>query len=212
MDHYDLSVTKGSEDYGRGTFEFMDPVIIENWGSKRTIYNEFRDIYSLGVILYYLDQGTYPFEGSSRFGILNSIKTNYYKFTQGTDYDIIMIIESCLKLDEKKRKTLHEIIKMTEQALANLQNVKLKGALAISNIKNLPSWLIKFQNQPKESILDASQSVEFWLLGLIILLAAFIALNYFVWPSFSSKFRLMFTRTSAEQQGVETTMQHDETI
>ena len=48
---FDLSVEIDERRGGRGTLEFMDPFILENWGKSDILYNKSRDVYSLGVIL-----------------------------------------------------------------------------------------------------------------------------------------------------------------
>lgn len=177
---FDLSVQADTENYGRGTAEYMDPVIMEAWGRKKTVYNQFRDIYSLGVTLYYLSQNRYPFAGGSRHEVFDNIKSNKYTLNQGTHIEIAKIIHSCLRLKENDRKTLQEIIDMTKSALEQNSNIFLSTELTVSN--NEPLVLLSRELTTPDGLAMMISMSDFFvfLIGLILLLAgiAFAGLKY----------------------------------
>jgi len=177
---FDLSVPANKPNYGRGTSEYMDPVIMEAWGRFQSVYNEFRDIYSLGVTLHYLTQDQYPFTGKSRHEILREIKNNKYSFKKGTHVDVAKIIHSCLRLKENDRKTLKEIIEMTESALKLKSDLFLNTEIEVSNNEPLrlsSNNISTFKGlSAKTSLL---QAFFILLIGFCLLLAgaAFVALK-----------------------------------
>ena len=91
-----------------GTLAYRSPEMI-----KMQPYDGFAaDIWSLGVSLFILCTGTYPWNISSREKMLKSITNGIFDESLIKDPTLKEIIVKCLQVDPKKRPTAHEITDM----------------------------------------------------------------------------------------------------
>jgi len=145
---FDVALSLGTKANGRGTMEYMDPEIIKTWGTKSLLFNEKRDIYSLGVLLFFMSQKKYPFNGGDSIETWQKAhKSSFYTFRQGTPVSIAQIASLCLIAQEQHRPSLETIKKMTEDALSETDSLFLQSKLQISNKDEVP---FTFQVQKSE--------------------------------------------------------------
>ena len=79
------------------------PEILE--GNK---YNEKSDLWSLGILIYFLKFREYPFKGKSKTDILKNIKENENELKKSNNPDLNDLIEKLLAIDPEKRITWEE--------------------------------------------------------------------------------------------------------
>ena len=92
-----------------GTLNFMAPEILLG-----TPYNNEVDIWAIGVILFYMLSGDYPFEGGSDSEIYKKItyhalQFNYFHWKERSD-SVKNLIESCLEKNMDQRIDIYEFI------------------------------------------------------------------------------------------------------
>jgi serine/threonine protein kinase len=174
---FDLSVPKDVLNFGRGTNNYMDPVIMKAWGKHKTVYNEFRDIYSLGVTLYYLTQGDYPFAGSLRNEIFDNISQHSYVFNKGTHVETAKIIHSCLRLEEADRKSIKELIDMTEAALAQKSDIVLSEDKVAYNNEPLHFFKTKLTLADYLKSQKGLTEIVLWLAGILVLIGCLVCIG-----------------------------------
>ena len=77
-------------------------------------YDTMVDIWSLGIILYYLLFGIYPFQALNNADLISQMKNGFYKIylQQKVSEFAISFIESCLQRDPEERLAIDEIYKM----------------------------------------------------------------------------------------------------
>ena len=94
-----------------GTITYAPP---EMYSNKK--YNYSIDIWSMGVVLYYLFYGVMPFseEKSTPYEVIENIKTKKLHFVIDNDEEkkMITVIKKCLVRDMKMRITAEEVSKM----------------------------------------------------------------------------------------------------
>jgi serine/threonine protein kinase len=170
---FDLSVPINEYRNGRGTYEFMDPVIMQNWSKRKTYYNEYRDVYSLGVILYYLSQGKFPFKGKDFDSIYKKILTHKITFRKKTNTNVIEIVHSCLMINESNRKSIKELIEITRNAIADKEPTLTSEKTIVLN-EILEKDAKKESSTPKKSLFE--KYLVYIVLGVVLLLASMLIL------------------------------------
>ena len=129
IDHYgrlklaDFGLTKRfvddevSEDY-RGSLAFASPEIVSHQP-----YNPFKaNVWSFGVMVYFLVVGKPPFPTDSIQGFQEKMLQGYYDIPQTIDRMIAKIIKGCLIVDPEKRLTFNDIQRMVEEALGKAKS------------------------------------------------------------------------------------------
>lgn len=86
--------------------EYIAPELLKEGNYKGT-YN---DIWSLGVCLFYLCEGCFPFTGPNPEAIKQAILTSKPQLKKTKEYNLINLIENCLKKDPTKRITVSQIL------------------------------------------------------------------------------------------------------
>ena len=122
---FDLSVENGYRSGGRGTAEYMDPIILQNWGKSQTDFTPDRDKWSLGVMLYFMVFKDSPFKKSlanyEKEEILEFIKQGELFFPHNTSFPIMRVITSLLRFNEDDRIELDELINVINSYLSQGQ-------------------------------------------------------------------------------------------
>ncbi len=131
---FDVALPINTLARGRGTLEFMDPEVIDSWGKRAIIFNDKRDIYSLGVILFFMSQGKYPFNAQEKVDDWKRVHTRpFYSFSKGTPTSVAKIAALCLIATESDRPSLGEIKQMVEEGIAEPTTPVLNLTTKINN-------------------------------------------------------------------------------
>lgn len=139
---FDLAVDLGSTDLIRGTPGYMDPGMYDSF-DELFIFDEFVDIYALGVILYEMThEGKMPFVNCPKNIMIEALKKGIYTLRGGLDVEIAYLIHKCLRYNKNDRMNLNDLMYYTDLALANKAPEYLieKVNLVFNNL----DWQIKF--------------------------------------------------------------------
>jgi len=90
-----------------GSPVFLPPELCASENTE--IFGPALDIWSLGVTLYFLAFGRYPFVGENEMQIYESIRTKDIEFPTTIDTDLKDLILSLLRKDPARRPTIQEI-------------------------------------------------------------------------------------------------------
>lgn len=91
-----------------GTVLYAAPEIV--FGKLKTV-NFSVDIWALGVILYYMVFGKYPFPGEDNSQILINISEGNYNIPSKISWELVSLITDIFNPDHEKRISLYEIRK-----------------------------------------------------------------------------------------------------
>ena len=88
-----------------GTQEFVAPEVLEN----RPAYDVSCDVWTIGVIVFILLGGYYPFRGKTETEVLKNIRYGNYKFRtkfwNGVSADAVSLVKSMMTVDPEERPT-----------------------------------------------------------------------------------------------------------
>ena len=114
---FDLTVPIDSIKPNRGTRGYVDPTILYNWGKGPTTYTEAIDAWALGVTLFKLIAGEFPFPiGYGDFSqMLKTVKKGDIRFPKGTAVCIVNIILNLLQYEQRNRVSLPTLLTKIEQ-------------------------------------------------------------------------------------------------
>ena len=125
-----------------GTAMFMAPEI-----TSRNYYDPFAaDIYSLGVTLYYLGSGYYPFKGENNDEIKKAIHNGLYSIHDFPKCSLLPLICSMLSFNPKERPTAEKLLQSnifktvdkTSMIILppSIKSSKLKSNLSVNSAQN----------------------------------------------------------------------------
>ena len=77
--------------------------------NKKPYFGGPTDIWALGVILYTLLNGSFPFKGSSEKELFSKIKQGIFKIPEAISFKLRKLISKMLSLDPVKRPTANEL-------------------------------------------------------------------------------------------------------
>ena len=128
-----------------GTPFYMDPKILHGYllekNEKKYLYNMKVDIWSIGIMTYYLLLGVFPFKAKNYENVIENIENKEYifplnKYEINLSKEAINFIENTLNLDEEQRYSSEELLK--HNWLNNNFNYKL---YKIKNEKELNDFI-----------------------------------------------------------------------
>ena len=128
-----------------GTPFYMDPKILHGYllekNEKKYLYNMKVDIWSIGIMTYYLLLGVFPFKAKNYENLIENIENKEYlfplnKYEINLSKEAINFIENTLNLDEEQRYSSEELLK--HNWLNNNFNYKL---YKIKNEKELNDFI-----------------------------------------------------------------------
>ena len=91
-----------------GTPNFMAPELLEK--GKNVYCTKKVDVWALGVLLFYLCEGRYPFKGYDEKDLFKNIKLTEYTLKKTTDEQLIKILEATLQKDPSLRSSIKDIL------------------------------------------------------------------------------------------------------
>lgn len=100
-------------DAGTGTPYFFAPEVLDG------IYTKELDIWSLGVLLFWMLEGNHPFDGNTKQELFSAIRLGQYEKPFASD-ECLDLLEKMLEVDASKRITAraareHEFFKMYQR-------------------------------------------------------------------------------------------------
>ena len=128
-----------------GTPFYMDPKILHGYllekNEKKYLYNMKVDIWSIGIMTYYLLLGVFPFNAKNYENLIENIENKEFffplnKYEISLSKEAINFIENTLNLDEEQRYSSEELLK--HNWLNNNFNYKL---YKIKNEKELNDFI-----------------------------------------------------------------------
>lgn len=185
---FDLAVERDTENRARGSISYMPPEVLDALYNKKSVmFNEKTDVYSLGVILYALETGYFPFAlEDTSYNPKDVILNSPLEFETDFSYDIMNVILRCLQIREN-RASLQELEDKVVETLLNPTNRQLKknaeytmkemGKIKVSTSKEVhkvdenTNYLIEHKyNQSREAeYIDISNQLGICLMVLLLL-------------------------------------------
>lgn len=180
---FDLSVENGYRSGGRGTLEYLDPVILQNWGTIQTTFTPDRDKWSLGVLLYYMIFKNSPFKNSlpnyEKKEVLAFVRQGELFFPRHTSFPIMKVITSLLCLDEENRIDLGELLTLINVFLAKPNWAYLEDALIFNINDTFPETIKELVEGDLEENHAHLISTIFFLFFLILVVPVLVIIWYY---------------------------------
>ena len=104
---FSVWVKEGKIKIFSGTRTYMSPEII----TKPEYEGPPTDVWALGVILYYLLCGKFPFESSNDSELYSQIARTRYTIPEAVSLNVKNLLNAMIKVDPKKRVTARQILK-----------------------------------------------------------------------------------------------------
>ncbi|CAD8127504.1 unnamed protein product [Paramecium sonneborni] len=103
-----MAVNSNMDKLNIGTIRYMAPETLQGNNSK---IGPHIDVWAMGVILFHLIFGKYPFEGDSNFDIIQNITNNNYTFSKkNVSPYLIDLLSRIFFIDPQKRIKLYDIL------------------------------------------------------------------------------------------------------
>jgi serine/threonine protein kinase len=133
-----------------GTLDYMAPEIL-----NETRYNNKVDIWSLGVILYEILQGTVPYKGKTQFERARMIMKGDLAFSSSLSYAAKILIRKMLEVNPEKRIGIEEVmndewlLRYQFSAVSGLNSPKISRALQVETEEDRDEFDLKLtKNYP----------------------------------------------------------------
>lgn len=195
---FNLAVPKGEVSLFRGTLGYVDPsFLISNSPLVQLEFDEYNDVYALGVILYELvhGMGVLPFDGQYEADIIVALSRHRFTIKKGVHIHLARIIHSCLVINKKWRLSVDELLKELDRAERIPENERLTEDLYLYNDEGLPSWMrpIKQKRHTRKDLYNR-------VLAVVFLLTMTLIIGYTIRIS---RIRALSDKISAEQTALE---------
>lgn len=112
---FNWAVKVNSNNRSRGDHLYNAPEIVDRASSID--WTPAQDIYSLGVLFYYLVHHDVPFNGLTRSLHIRAVRRGIFYFKKGISVNFFKIIISCLRKEPKDRVNLDELRQLLHDAL-----------------------------------------------------------------------------------------------
>jgi serine/threonine protein kinase len=95
---------------------FKSPSLIESpeMLNKNLLFDN-SDLWSLGIIIYYLNYKEFPFKGNNEFQLFKNIKDNINNIKKIKDNELNELLGMMLKIDPKERISLNDYFSFFEK-------------------------------------------------------------------------------------------------
>lgn len=119
------------------------------------------DIYAIGVLIYTIDKGFYPFIGNERSIIFQKIN-GFFKIPKGRDKRLIRIFRKCININPEKRPNIEDIIKddyFTEAILS--QSFEKESYIEFENlfIPAIKAFINDMKKRKNETLLSIYEKI-----------------------------------------------------
>lgn len=144
-----------------GTVDYMSP---EQAGGEKV--DTLTDIFSFGVVLYYMLAGKLPFEGESPSSIIASILTKEPKslgeFNEKIPSELIKIVKKSLEKEKEKRfQSANEMLEELKQFKKHLEVSEAIGKSARSKVsENSPEVIVNESTKDKMQNVDTAEYIQ----------------------------------------------------
>lgn len=182
---FDMSVMNNTVNTNRGTFEYMDYVILRNWGNTTTRFTQEIDKWALGVLLYKMAFNEYPFVNLARNKkeLLDLIVKGDISFPENAAIPLVNVILNLLRYDQNDRTSLNVLRFKIDNILSSKSWKYTKEKLfynihsfkpAINNI----SPVIQLENDKADK--DSDKSSSFKPINILIILLLGFAISLMI--------------------------------
>lgn len=164
-----------------GTIEYIAPELIEN---NDVEFNKKTDMYSIGLILYFISFGELPFSNSTDYRI-NELKQEIIELDcrklrnrrSDLNDDIFDIIVNLLSKDPSKRMDCDQVLKFLDSAATSTAT---GAASVVKNNKTKIKVLPKASKKRRKFPIDTNTSINYLIVLLLGVLIGNLTLNYYL--------------------------------
>jgi len=164
---FNNSIYTGTLAPSRGDHLFNAPEVVDR--TKSIVWTEKQDIYSLGVLFYYLVHRDVPFNGITRYFHKRAVEKGIYYFNKDINTDFVKIIQSCMRLKPEERISLDKLKTMIKDAKD--KHKELRKKLESSQSANLIDFELS-----APGFIRTDPLLLLIVAGILIIIIALIAL------------------------------------